>query len=333
MALARLGSMRAVARGAGHHHVHRVASSSRRSRRRRGARCWSRWAGTSGSPRRGGGSPTTASRSWPRSRPPASTSTRRRAGRHRAHRGVRHRHPPLARSRCCRSCAAPVRGCGCVVAEHEPEEALTLIAQDRVDLALVYDYTPALRLFDDRVRGDAAVDRAVGPRRARRRPGPGAATRSRRSRATATTSGSSTPATTPTSWRWPRWPRSAGFTPTVRHRSDSLDLLQDMIVAGLGVGLLPQDGPTRDGVRVLPLRDPDVRLRAHAVGRPRSHGMATARPSAAAACGIRPGRTASWRAPRRRGRRRSAGPRAGRCRPSTRPGCTGAPRRPRAARA
>ena len=57
----------------------------------------------------------------------------------------------------------------------------------------------------------------------------------------------------------------AGFTPTVRHRSDSLDLLQDMIVAGLGVGLLPQDGPTRDGVRVLPLRDPDVLLRAHAV--------------------------------------------------------------------
>ena len=57
----------------------------------------------------------------------------------------------------------------------------------------------------------------------------------------------------------------AGFTPTVRHRSDSLELLQDMIVAGLGVGLLPQDGPTRDGVRVLPLRGPDVLLRAHAV--------------------------------------------------------------------
>src|SRR5436305_1636909 len=45
----------------------------------------------------------------------------------------------------------------------------------------------------------------------------------------------------------------AGFTPTLSHRSDSLDLLQDMIAAGLGVGLLPEDGPTRDGVRVLPL--------------------------------------------------------------------------------
>jgi len=38
-----------------------------------------------------------------------------------------------------------------VVAEHEPEEALTLIAQDRVDLAVVYDFPPAMRVFDDRV--------------------------------------------------------------------------------------------------------------------------------------------------------------------------------------
>ena len=61
----------------------------------------------------------------------------------------------------------------------------------------------------------------------------------------------------------PMWP-SCG-KPTLSHRADSLDLLQDMIVAGLGVGLLPEDGPTHDGVRVLPLRRPDVRLRAHAV--------------------------------------------------------------------
>lgn len=56
-----------------------------------------------------------------------------------------------------------------------------------------------------------------------------------------------------------------GFIPALLHRADRLDLLQDMIVAGLGVGLLPEDGPLRDGVRVLPLRGPDVRLRAHAV--------------------------------------------------------------------
>src|SRR6478736_1264086 len=30
-----------------------------------------------------------------------------------------------------------------VVIEHEPEEALTLIAQDQIDLAVVYDFAPA----------------------------------------------------------------------------------------------------------------------------------------------------------------------------------------------
>jgi len=148
-----------------------------------------------------------------------------------------------------------------VVAEYEPEEALTLIAQDRVDLAVVYDFAPALRTFDDRLAttplwtvswglGVPAADPAP--------PGDAVATVDR--------------------YRDHEWIVNsrndadelavaglAGFTPAVRHRSDSLELLQDMIVAGLGVGLLPQDGPTRDGVRVLPLRGPDVLLRAHAV--------------------------------------------------------------------
>ena len=151
-----------------------------------------------------------------------------------------------------------------VVAEHEPEEALTLIAQDRVDLAVVYDFPPAMRVFDDRVEatplwtarwglGVPAADPAPA--------GDAVATIARyrdhewivNSRNDADELAVATVAAL------------AGFTPTVRHRSDSLELLQDMIVAGLGVGLLPQDGPTRDGVRVLPLRGPDVLLRAHAV--------------------------------------------------------------------
>ena len=57
----------------------------------------------------------------------------------------------------------------------------------------------------------------------------------------------------------------AGFTPDVAHRVDSLELVQDLIVAGLGVGLLPGDAPTIPGVRLLRLRDPDVRMRAYAV--------------------------------------------------------------------
>ena len=41
--------------------------------------------------------------------------------------------------------------------------------------------------------------------------------------------------------------------------------MEDLIVAGLGVGLLPLDRPVAPGVRVLPLTDPDVLLRAYAV--------------------------------------------------------------------
>ena len=40
-----------------------------------------------------------------------------------------------------------------------------------------------------------------------------------------------------------------------------------MITAGLGVGLLPLGRPVQDGVRLLPLTDPNVELRAYAVAR------------------------------------------------------------------
>ena len=59
----------------------------------------------------------------------------------------------------------------------------------------------------------------------------------------------------------------AGFRPRMVHEADSLDLVEDLIVAGLGVGLLPLDRPARDGVTVVPLTAPEVRLRAWAVTR------------------------------------------------------------------
>jgi DNA-binding transcriptional LysR family regulator len=59
----------------------------------------------------------------------------------------------------------------------------------------------------------------------------------------------------------------AGFTPRITHQADSLDLVEDMITAGLGVGLLPLGHAIREGVRLLPLTAPDVELRAYAVTR------------------------------------------------------------------
>ena len=44
----------------------------------------------------------------------------------------------------------------------------------------------------------------------------------------------------------------AGFAPRVVHRADSLDLVEDLIVAGLGVGLLPLDRPVAPGCGCCP---------------------------------------------------------------------------------
>jgi DNA-binding transcriptional LysR family regulator len=152
------------------------------------------------------------------------------------------------------------------IAEHEPVEALSLLARDAVDLALTYDYSLAPAPLDATAEAtplwSAAWGLAVPAARA---DGDGNAcavfARHRdddwivNSRNTADEDVVRTLAS------------MAGFTPRVVHRADSLDLLEDLILAGLGVGLLPVDRPAAPGVRVLPLAGPDVRLRAYAVTR------------------------------------------------------------------
>jgi len=59
----------------------------------------------------------------------------------------------------------------------------------------------------------------------------------------------------------------AGFEPSITHQADSLELVEDLITAGQGIGLLPAGRSTPPGVRLLPLRAPGVVLRAYAVTR------------------------------------------------------------------
>ncbi|WP_319452160.1 MULTISPECIES: LysR family transcriptional regulator [unclassified Mycobacterium] len=59
----------------------------------------------------------------------------------------------------------------------------------------------------------------------------------------------------------------AGFTPRIAHQIDSLELVEDLIVAEYGVGLLPIDRPAGVGVKVLPLTGPEVVLTAYAATR------------------------------------------------------------------
>ena len=144
--------------------------------------------------------------------------------------------------------------------EHEPAEAFGLLATDAVDLALTYDYNLAPAAFDPLLETVALWETpwSLGV--------PAGSPASRfadiaeqawivNSRNTADEDVVRTVAAL------------EGFQPRIEHRADSLELVQDLIVAGLGVALLPADGPTLPGVRLLRLDQPPVRLRSYAVTR------------------------------------------------------------------
>jgi DNA-binding transcriptional LysR family regulator len=150
--------------------------------------------------------------------------------------------------------------------EHEPAEVLHLLATDEADLALVYDYNLAPAAADPAMHSAPLWTARWGLGVPAGEPADGEETlqvfaRFRahdwigNSRNTADEDVIRTLAA------------MAGFTPRITHQADSLDLVQDMITAGLGIGLLPLGYTTRPGVRILPLTAPDVELRAYAVTR------------------------------------------------------------------
>ncbi|WP_035840219.1 LysR family transcriptional regulator [Kitasatospora azatica] len=153
-----------------------------------------------------------------------------------------------------------------LIREHEPAESLELLAADEVDLALTYDYNLAPGADDPTVSVTPLWTARWGlgvPAEAE--PGEGTTldvfARFRthdwivNSRNTADEEVIRTLAS------------MAGFRPRVTHQADSLDLVQEMIAAGLGVALLPIGFPTLPEVRLVPLASPDVELRAYAVAR------------------------------------------------------------------
>jgi DNA-binding transcriptional LysR family regulator len=153
------------------------------------------------------------------------------------------------------------------VLEHEPAEAFAALDADAVDLALVYDYDLAPASFDRAleavplwsvpwglgVPAGSAVESAEDAPAVFRRHADAAWIVNSRDR------GDEEVVRTIAS--------IAGFEPEIAHRADSLELVQDLIVAGLGVGMLPADEPPAPGVRVLPLRRPGGALRAYVVTR------------------------------------------------------------------
>lgn len=149
-----------------------------------------------------------------------------------------------------------------VMSEYEPIEAFRLLTDDDLDLALTYDYNlapaspgPVLEtvplwrvpwgLGVPASTDDGPADLADYAR----------ATWIVNSRNTADEDAVRTLAA------------MAGFSPRIKHEIDSLDLVEDLIADGYGVGLLPIARPTCAEVKVVPLNGPEVILTAYAVTR------------------------------------------------------------------
>lgn len=153
-------------------------------------------------------------------------------------------------------------GISVLISEYEPIEAFDLLTDDDLDLALTYDYNlapanpgPALEAvalwstpWGLGVRSEEPDGPADVSAYARR-------TWIVNSRNTADEDAVRTLGAL------------NGFTPLIAHQIDSLDLVEDLIAADYGVGLLPLHRDTGPGVKVVSLLHPSVALTAYAVTR------------------------------------------------------------------
>jgi DNA-binding transcriptional LysR family regulator len=149
-----------------------------------------------------------------------------------------------------------------VISEYEPIEAFALLTDDDLDLALTYDYNLAPASPHQVLQTEALWSITWGlavPSTYPDGPTDIAAYADQtwivNSRNTADETAVRTLASL------------AGFVPQIAHQIDSLDLVEDLIEAGFGVGLLPMGRPTSRGVKVLPLSTPEAVLTAYAVTR------------------------------------------------------------------
>ncbi len=149
-----------------------------------------------------------------------------------------------------------------VISEYEPIEAFALLTDDDLDLALTYDYNLAPAspgpVLQTEPLWSITWGLGVPSHFPDAQAGIGAyadQTWIVNSRNTADEAAVRTLAAL------------AGFTPRIAHEIDSLDLVEDLILAGFGVGLLPIGRPTSLGVKVLPLPAPEAVLTAYAVTR------------------------------------------------------------------
>jgi DNA-binding transcriptional LysR family regulator len=143
--------------------------------------------------------------------------------------------------------------------EREPEEVAALLAADRIDIGLSYDFSLVPRAVAGvpftqvRMALVVPVAETRGLDRLLADPATGWITNSRAQDDDELVA---------------RLGARLGVRPRVAHRIDSLDLLVELVAAGLGVALIAADGPAHDGVRYLDLDGAAGTRRGYALTRP-----------------------------------------------------------------
>jgi DNA-binding transcriptional LysR family regulator len=154
-----------------------------------------------------------------------------------------------------------------VISEYEPVEAFALLADDALDLAMAYDYNLAPAAPDAVLEAVPLWSTAWGLGVPRDDPGAAATDGPANLAAYADRHWIVNSRNTADEDAVRTLASLAGFSPRIWHQIDSLDLVEDLIDAGYGVGLLPAGRPTRPGVTVLPIADPEIVMTAYAVTR------------------------------------------------------------------
>ena len=145
------------------------------------------------------------------------------------------------------------------VQEREPQEVATMLAEDTVDVGLVYDFSLTSPAPGEAPFGEVEMALVVpvlerrGLAQLLADPDVGWITNSRGPEDDELLA---------------RVAALHGGRARVAHRIDSLDLLVQLVAAGLGVSLIAADGPSCDGVRYVDLHEAAGVRRGYAVTRP-----------------------------------------------------------------
>jgi DNA-binding transcriptional LysR family regulator len=152
--------------------------------------------------------------------------------------------------------------------EREPMEVMQLLADDRIDLGFVYDYSLVPRFRDDggALRFIRAAPLLLAMPTSRNAPG---------------TIDSPERLASVADLPWvvnsrgdddgelvERVCAAAGVSPDIAHKVDSLELILEFVAADLGIALVPASVPAREGVNLVPMSNDGPLRRTYAATRP-----------------------------------------------------------------